>query len=55
MKIEEKKNEEENILLNIGKSFNKEMDNVNNLMKEIKEENYNSKNGNKIKKVNELI
>ena len=39
IKIENKKNEEENMILNIGEGFKKEMGNINNLIKEIKSDN----------------
>ena len=57
LKVEEKKNEEENILLNIGVSFKSEMDNVNGLINEIKKDKENSDliYSDKIKEINEII
>jgi hypothetical protein len=57
IKIENKKNEEENIILNIGEGFKKEMGNVNNLIKEIKSDNEKSNLAyeEKTKEINEWI
>lgn len=57
IKIENKKNEEENMILNIGEGFKKEMGNINNLIKEIKSDNDKSNLAyeDKTKEINEWI
>jgi len=57
IKIEEKKNGEQNILLNIGESFQKEINNANDFINEIKneKEKSNLNFSNKIKEINEWI
>ena len=57
IKIENKKNEEENMILNIGEGFKKEMGNINHLIKEIKSNNDKSYLAyeDKAKEINEWI
>jgi hypothetical protein len=55
--MEDKKNEEENMILNIGEGFKKEMGNINNLIKENKSNNDKSNLAfeDKINEINEWI